>query len=293
MSSSGTTSAADQATIKITDAKEPFSSAAQADVILRSSDSVDFFVLRCFLRFVSPNFDDMFSLNRGEALEKNEMKNGMPIVPLEEDSEVLSNLLLLIYPYARQPAPDVDVFTQMAKAVQKYSMDEIEGKLRRLFLASQVMVKEPLRAFCIAIHFGWEEVAEAAAWNTLSMPLRSLEKCDELRLVNAGDYHDLLRWRFMCEDAVAKMFTRKSGDLQASLAKLKLSEFNVRQKVQATGCPRSTAGLKDSLIKTSSSGDSTLDVITACNQVLEAIEEAASKVPFDIACNSPSKESTS
>ncbi|KIL60841.1 hypothetical protein M378DRAFT_44296, partial [Amanita muscaria Koide BX008] len=62
-------------------------------------DSVDFFVLTTILSLASPVFDGMFP----GAGEGTETKNGLPIIDLAEDSDTLYNLLLLVYPYAKEP----------------------------------------------------------------------------------------------------------------------------------------------------------------------------------------------
>ncbi|KAF8634555.1 hypothetical protein AX17_004145 [Amanita inopinata Kibby_2008] len=277
----------DQATINNTDAPKPFDSSAQADVILRSSDSVDFFVVKSLLCLVSPIFKDMFSLNQGKAREQNEMRNGVPVVPLEEDSETLNNLLLLIYPYAQQPTSKTDVLIKMAEATQKYGMDEIEGKLRQLFLASQVMVDEPLRAFCVGMHSGWDDVVKAAALNTLSLPQRDLWECDELELLKATDYHKLLQWRFECEDAVDELFKNNFYMFPGLLERLsssKWSAYEARKAWKESCCPRGTGRLKKSLLQGMGfrPGVSAAEQVETCDVLLGVIDRAISKVPFDM-----------
>ncbi|KAF8634592.1 hypothetical protein AX17_004181 [Amanita inopinata Kibby_2008] len=275
----------------VRDAPKPFDSSAQADVILRSSDSVDFFVVKSLLCLVSPIFKDMFSLNRGEALEKNEMKNGVPVVPLEEDSETVNNLLLLIYPYARQLAPDVDVLIKTAKAAQKYGMDEIKRKLRRLFLASQVVIEEPLRAFCVGMHLGWRDVVNVAAFNTLGKPLQDLGACDELEFVRVADYHRLLQWRLKCEDAVDELFLEYDSydDRVKSRSPWLFSDWvrdEGRKLWKETGCPRGTERLMESMLEDMENrkdGDSlTVDDVDACKELMELIDLVIFEVPLDM-----------
>ncbi|PFH50248.1 hypothetical protein AMATHDRAFT_145574, partial [Amanita thiersii Skay4041] len=75
-----------------TDAAKPFDSSAKADVILRSSDSVDFYFISLLLSAVSPVFSDMFSLNR-PGVQQEITNNGLPVVPLPESSKILQFLL--------------------------------------------------------------------------------------------------------------------------------------------------------------------------------------------------------
>ena len=57
-------------------AGSPYDSTADSDVVLRSVDLIDFYVLKPFLRYVSPFFKTMFSLPPAET---NETVNGLPI----------------------------------------------------------------------------------------------------------------------------------------------------------------------------------------------------------------------
>ncbi|KAM6497194.1 hypothetical protein JOM56_007667 [Amanita muscaria] len=157
-------------------AEKPFDASAKADIILRSFDSVDFFVLKTILSLASLVFDDMFS----GAREGTEMNNGLPIVDLAEDSDTLYNLLLLVYPYAKDPTNTLDMYMKVGIAAQKYAMDEVLQRLRKLVERCEAIGKEPLGAFALAVHFGWVDVIKEAAWNTLAMPLCDFKGGDAL-----------------------------------------------------------------------------------------------------------------
>jgi hypothetical protein len=59
-----------------------------ADVILWSSDLVNFHVQRLILKMSSPFFNDLFSLPQPPG---HEAVNGLPVVQLSEDAEVLNS----------------------------------------------------------------------------------------------------------------------------------------------------------------------------------------------------------
>ncbi|KAF8635045.1 hypothetical protein AX15_000581 [Amanita polypyramis BW_CC] len=245
-----------QPTSNVTDAEKPFDSSAKADMILRSSDSVDFFVLKSFLSFVSSVFDDMFSLNRGVAAQGTDARNGLFIVPLTEDSVTLYNLLLLIYPYAKQPIDEVAVIVKMARAARKYLMDEIDGKLRRSLTESKKMAEQPLRAFAVAVHFGWEKEAKAAACGLLATPAKDMAHCAELDLITGTDYQRLLKWRLKCYDAVYNLLSRwyssgssESGqrtEMHERFVSVEYLAGLLLDRLRTTGCPRSIVILDNS-----------------------------------------------
>ncbi|KAH9989344.1 hypothetical protein BJV77DRAFT_688543 [Russula vinacea] len=73
---------------------EPFD-ISDANLIIRSSDLIDFRVHKSVLTMVSPFFEDMLSLPQpsdGESVD------GLPVVRLPEDSELLNSLLSKLYP---------------------------------------------------------------------------------------------------------------------------------------------------------------------------------------------------
>jgi len=68
---------------------------SDANLILRSSDLVDFRVHKSVLAMVSPFFQDMLSLPQPS---DSESADGLPVVRLTENSELLNSLISLLYP---------------------------------------------------------------------------------------------------------------------------------------------------------------------------------------------------
>jgi BTB/POZ domain len=69
-----------------------------ANIIIRSSDLVDFRVHKSALALVSPFFEDLLSLPQPS---DSETVDGLPVVQLSEDSELLNSLVSIIYPVRR------------------------------------------------------------------------------------------------------------------------------------------------------------------------------------------------
>jgi hypothetical protein len=66
-----------------------------ANLIIQTSDLVNFRVHKSVLAMVSPVFNDMFSIpqpSNGESVD------GLPVVQLSEDSDVLNTLVSMLYP---------------------------------------------------------------------------------------------------------------------------------------------------------------------------------------------------
>jgi hypothetical protein len=66
-----------------------------ANLIIRSSDSVDFRVHKPVLAVASPVFKDLLSLPQPSDSESDD---DLPVVQLPEDSELLQSLISIIYP---------------------------------------------------------------------------------------------------------------------------------------------------------------------------------------------------
>ena len=123
---------------------------------------------------------------------------------------------------------------KVGDAVRKYGMDEAWEKLRKAArrACEDALVKEPFRAFAIASYFGLADVMKEAASNTLKIPLHDLGECEELRLLNISEYHDLLQWRFACRDAVKHLLLKLETQAYSPvLVRL------LRERLETTDCP--------------------------------------------------------
>ena len=164
-------------------AESPYDSAApSADLILRSSDLVNFYVLKGFLSYVSPFFKDMFDL---PSTTTNEIMNGFPVIAVAETSKTICLLLDLVYPHTGEPQiNNVALFLNVCKATRKYCMDIIENRLRKQIVTSHLTVSEPLRVYAVAIDLDWEEVALIAARNASKISLDQLPRAEELKNIS-------------------------------------------------------------------------------------------------------------
>ena len=85
-----------QAQIHSSTSYEPFSvPRADANLIIKSSDLVDFRVHKPVLAMTSPFFKDLLSLPQPS---DSETVDGLPVVRLPESSELLNSLVTMLYP---------------------------------------------------------------------------------------------------------------------------------------------------------------------------------------------------
>ncbi|KAF8635040.1 hypothetical protein AX15_000578 [Amanita polypyramis BW_CC] len=181
------------------DAKEPFDSSAKADAILRSSDEVDFFVIKLLLSLTSPLFNDMFSSTH---IITDETRNGLPIIRISEDSTTIHWVLLLVYPsyvLSDKPMLHIDNFCRVARVVQKYGMDHIENKLKKIATSPQFLSENAFRVYASAVYLGWTDIATIAAQSTLRTRLCNLPFIDELNIISGADFYSYLVYRYKSE----------------------------------------------------------------------------------------------
>ena len=178
---------------------------AKADIILRSSDNVDFRVFKLFLSLASPFFETLFDIPQPvEEDGDQEVKDGLAVVPVTEDSETLDALLRFCYPCTLVDDPKLEVLQDamdILEAARKYSLDVIEKKARQAIANPKILEVEPLRCFAIAHHGRLREETLLAAKYTLAQPLIP-SWFQEIDLVAATDLLSLLTYHKKCGDAV-------------------------------------------------------------------------------------------
>ncbi|KAH9951148.1 hypothetical protein B0H21DRAFT_888504 [Amylocystis lapponica] len=169
-----------------------------ADIILISSDDVEFRVHRIILAEASTFFETLFALPQpastqfsgaGEQTANHTDPNGLPVINVTETSAVLESLLRLCYPIRDPVLTDITVIRGILEAAVKYDMDEAKELMRKRLLG--LASAEPLRVYAIACLHALEDVALAAAKEVLQQKLQS-SYVEEMEEITAGDYSRLM-----------------------------------------------------------------------------------------------------
>ncbi|KAJ6619904.1 hypothetical protein B0H10DRAFT_2023991 [Mycena sp. CBHHK59/15] len=178
-----------------------------ADIIVRSSTShVDFRVNKTFLAVASPVFKDMLSLPQADSeahLSDIHIKEGLHIVPFEEEAETLAALLKLCYPGwmlldCKPLFPTVERVLALLTAARKYAMDGIERQLGTQLVDTRFLESQPLRIFALAMKHELHAEARVCAKQTLKVPLLGRDYIPELEQITAGAYHRLQDYHIKC-----------------------------------------------------------------------------------------------
>ena len=178
---------------------------AKADIILRSSDNIDFRVFKLFLSLASPFFETLFNIPQpAEENGDQEVRDGLAVIPVTEDSKTLDALLRFCYPSTLVDDPNIEVLKDamdVLEAARKYSLDAIEKKARQVIANPKILEAEPLRCFAIAHQGRLREETLLAARYTLTQPLIP-SWFQEIELISATDLLSLLTYHRRCGDAV-------------------------------------------------------------------------------------------
>ncbi|KAJ7255462.1 hypothetical protein B0H12DRAFT_1233074 [Mycena haematopus] len=187
--------------------EDPFADEA-ADIIVRSiTDNVDFRVQKAFLSVASPVFRSMFSLPQGEPQIASglaeSMKDGLPIMMLDEDHETLGTLLRMCYPRwmimdCGPLFPNIERVLAVFTAAKKYVMDGVEREVREVLVAPRFVEPDPLRMFALMVKDDLYDEAKICARYTLRTPVLGEVYRPELEYITAGVYHRLQQYHVRC-----------------------------------------------------------------------------------------------
>ncbi|KAI0057450.1 hypothetical protein BV25DRAFT_1920157 [Artomyces pyxidatus] len=190
---------------------------AHADIILRSSDNVDFHVHKLLLSMASPVFSDMFSAPRlasSSSSTGDEMKDGLPIIHVTEDEHTIELMLKFCYPRTCCPSPSLNDFDSISRAMHvanKYQVDFIcDAVVFRLEDDVTPVDSENVeRLYALAWMLRMRRFVLAAARRTLSSPEQIFTDFEELGHIPALALTRLARYQCDC----GKAATSSTSDL--------------------------------------------------------------------------------
>ncbi|KAJ7839175.1 hypothetical protein B0H13DRAFT_1650320 [Mycena leptocephala] len=169
----------------------PFCDPGRKDLILRSLDGAAFYVHRLVLSLASPVFEDMLSLSQPD------LKHGVPEVLMPHAAVMLEPVLRFFYLGAQ---PVVETLGQLREIleilVDRHNVESVIA-LGRMHLRAYI-VSQPVGAFAVAAHQGWNDLVLEAAKECLKLPLRAWDRDppEELRHIPATLYQRLIQYHY-------------------------------------------------------------------------------------------------
>ncbi|KAH8985632.1 hypothetical protein EDB86DRAFT_3246377 [Lactarius hatsudake] len=174
-----------------------------ADVVLRSSDLVSFHVHKSILAMSSPFFTDLFSLPQppdGEFIE------GLPLVQVSEDAELLHSLLTVLYHIPSAITDSYEKTLALLAALQKYNITAALSNIRSEIGRQLPTTEAAFRAYAIAYSKQLIPEIETTARLTLNHPMTFEVIADALPLFEGSALGDLVRFRKRCRDNLVSFF---------------------------------------------------------------------------------------
>ena len=171
-----------------------------ANLIIRSSDLVNFPVHKPLLAVASPVFKDLLSLPQppdGESVD------GLPVVQLSEDAELLHSLVSMLYPVSSVTPNSYDKVLYLLAACQKYEMASVQSSIRDEVERGRFPAPvgtQVFRTYAIASSKGLVAEMENAARQTLDYPMTFETLGDGLRLFEGSALLDLAHFRRRCRE---------------------------------------------------------------------------------------------
>ncbi|KAH7922627.1 hypothetical protein BV22DRAFT_1070130 [Leucogyrophana mollusca] len=189
------------------DADAPFNR-PDADVILRTSDNVDYRFYKFLLSLASPFFMNMFALPQPGPLEEtaDQTKYGLHIIPISERSIVVKKLLSFCSPVYDTDVPaleDLDIVMAVLDAADKYDMKRVGKFIVKMITAPRFLEQEPMRVFAIACRYRAEQETVIAARYMLRYAISEPAYVAELDYISGADYHRLVQYHSQCSQAMS------------------------------------------------------------------------------------------
>ncbi|KIM89201.1 hypothetical protein PILCRDRAFT_84944 [Piloderma croceum F 1598] len=195
---------------QFTTAEAPFND-PKADVILRSSDNIDFRTFKSLLSLASTVFDDMFGWPQPPAAGSDDTKRTieagqLPVVTVSEPSRTVRNVLMFCHPKCSPELDNISEINEVTAMGLKYDMEGLVGHARQSAkrLSLEVM-KEPIRAYAIACRYKLKQEMKLAAKATLALPLSNRSSPVELELISAADLQRVIAYHDSCAKATVML----------------------------------------------------------------------------------------
>jgi hypothetical protein len=191
-------------------AKAPFND-LEADLILRSSDEVHFYVVKKILTLASPIFAEKLSTLPPPHQKSHDV---LQVVPLPEPSTTLDLALRHIYPVRTPKTDTLHNASLLAEFAQNYKVEalDIAGYL------TDSVERDPVGVYAIAVTNGYEGIGTEAARLCLNLPFSKLQS-PYLQCATAEHISELFRYHVACGEVASALASSDRAWLSSSFPK--------------------------------------------------------------------------
>jgi hypothetical protein len=202
---------------------------SDADLILKSSDDVEFRVHKLIIFLASAN--------RLCNAPVESDANTLPVIRLSENSATLGTLISMCYPIQDVDVEDFSI-VNVLKAAMKFEMKKIVQTLRVKLV--HCIGKDPLRIYFTSIAVGLkEEAIKASKVFALTSNDSANAYVREMEDVPAIAYHRLMKYRYQCRAAAIKKWDNynpsrvQSGDMPMGTIALPVMELELNKYISS------------------------------------------------------------
>lgn len=172
------------------------------DVILRSTNGVDFRTSKELLSRSSELFQTMLSIPQPPAAESNdqEFNDGLAVIPIDTDAALLQNLLLFC-----NPAPETVRLDEVQRVAMKYQMNQVAKRVLQERLRGKIDLIPPIMLTAIETKTGQNNDAHLAASSIMVFPDESTDTLVELELITKPQADSLQTYGKNCVAAAERV----------------------------------------------------------------------------------------
>ncbi|KAF9038521.1 hypothetical protein BJ165DRAFT_1407671 [Panaeolus papilionaceus] len=177
--------APDSITVQHADPPFDLPNARGADLILRSTDNVNFYVSSALISFSCPKFHEVIANN--STSNKDQGSHDVlkcPVIEVQASMTALYYILHFVYPVGATPLPDK-------------SIDGIKAR------AEAALQSDPYRVLVLARKHGWEDLERRAVLETFGRPTDDIPLFPELAVLTGIDFRRILKHRAACSRNLA------------------------------------------------------------------------------------------
>ncbi|KAI6041339.1 hypothetical protein EDC04DRAFT_1311750 [Pisolithus marmoratus] len=180
--------------LPVSTASAPFDR-VDADVILLTSDRVEFWVFKAILSLSSPVFESMFWANDS----KSHSETSARTFEVPESSTTLEILLKLIYPTTTPTLKSYNDAKAVLEAISKYEISDLVLKRAKQLVAAKYIQKHFMSIYALSCRYRWKDLALTAR-ESLRVDIvdNTIPYVKEMEEITAACYHRLLLYHRAC-----------------------------------------------------------------------------------------------
>ena len=186
-------------------AKAPFDD-PRADLILRSSDGVNFHVVKIILSLASSVFADMFTLPTPQNSSDDPTTTTTTTVVCSEDAETLDLALRHCYPIRSPEVAKLRDARILLEFARKYQVDLLEPSLTRFL--TDTIERDPVGVYALAAAYECRDIAAKALRSSLTLPIYLLQS-PELQYSTTEQYQALIHYHILCGKVASAVTMRR------------------------------------------------------------------------------------